>query len=58
MMSKILLGFKVLSNFLSQIKPDDIPPKVKLDDVNNKWEKPIKVLTCERRFCLNWATCF
>ena len=36
MMSKILLGFKVLLNFLSShIKSDDIPPEVKLDDVNN-----------------------
>ena len=36
MMSNILLGFKVFFNFLSsQIKSDDIPPKVKMDDVNN-----------------------
>ena len=36
MMSKSLLGFKVSLNFLSShIKSDDIPPEVKLDDVNN-----------------------
>ena len=36
MMSKILLGFKVLLNFFSShIKPDNIPPEVKLDDVNS-----------------------
>ena len=36
MMSKILLGFNVLLNFLSShIKSDDIPPEVKLDDANN-----------------------
>ena len=35
-MSQILFGFKVFFNFLSsQIKSDDIPPEVKLDDVNN-----------------------
>ena len=36
MVSKILLGFKVLLNFLSShIKSDDIPTELKLDDVNN-----------------------
>ena len=50
MMSKILLGFKVFLNFLSsQIKSDDIPPEVKLDDVNNtemgKATKSIKMRT-------------
>ena len=36
MMSNILLGFKVFFNFLSfQIKSDDIPPEVTLNDVNN-----------------------
>ena len=36
MLLKILLGFKVLLNFRSyRIKSDDIPPEVKLDDVNN-----------------------
>ena len=50
MMSKILLGFKVLSNYLSsQIKSDDIPPEVKLDDVNNtemaKTNKSVKMQT-------------
>ena len=36
MVSKILLGFKVLLNFLSShIKSDDIPTEMKLDDVNN-----------------------
>ena len=36
MMSKILLGFEVLLSFLSShIKSDDIPPEMKLDDVNN-----------------------
>ena len=50
MMSKILLGFKVFLNFLSsQIKSDDIPPEVKLDDVNNtemgKATKSIKIRT-------------
>ena len=49
-MSKILLGFKVFLNFLSsQIKSDDIPPEVKLDDVNNtemgKATKSIKIRT-------------
>ena len=42
-------------NFLSsQIKSDDIPPEVKLDDVNNremgKANKSVKMWT---RFCLN-----
>ena len=37
MMSKVLLGFKVLLNFLSShIKSDDVPPEVKLDDVKNR----------------------
>ena len=37
MMSKVLLGFKVLLNFLSShIKSDDAPPEVKLDDVKNR----------------------
>ena len=50
MMSKILLGFKVFLNFLSsQIKSDDVPPEVKLDDVNNtemgKATKSIKIRT-------------
>ena len=42
-------------NFLSsQIKFDDIPPEEKLNDVNNiEWEKPIKVLKRQHRFCLN-----
>ena len=42
-------------NFLSsQIKSDDIPPEVKLDDVNNtKMRKANKVLKCEHRLCLN-----
>ena len=36
MMSKILFGFKVLSNYLSShIKSDAIPTEVKLDDVNS-----------------------
>ena len=36
MMSKILLGFNVLLNFLSShIKSDDVPPEVKLDNANN-----------------------
>ena len=48
MMSKILLGFKVLSNYLSsQIKSDDIPPEVKLDDGNStemgKTNKSVKM---------------
>ena len=33
MMLKILLGFKYF--LTSQRKSDDIPPEVKLDDVNN-----------------------
>ena len=50
MISKILLGFKVFFNFLSsQIKSDDIPSEVKLDDVNNtemgKATKSIKMRT-------------
>ena len=61
MMSKILLGFKVSLNFLfSHKKSDVIPPEVKLDDVNNtEMGKPMKVLKCEYRFCLNClAACF
>ena len=50
MMPQILLGFKVLLNFLSShIKSDDIPPEVKLDDVNNtkmgKVNKSAKIWT-------------
>ena len=50
MMSKILLGFNVLLNFLSShIKSDDIPPEVKLDDANNtemgKVNKSVKMWT-------------
>ena len=42
-------------NFLpSQIKSDDIPPEVKLDDANNTgMGKANKVIKCEYRFCLN-----
>ena len=32
---RILLGFKVLNFLSSHIKPDDIPPEVKSDDVND-----------------------
>ena len=55
MMSKILLGFKVFFNFLSsQIKSDDIPPKWNwMMLITQKWGKPIKVLKCQHRFCLN-----
>ena len=47
-MLEILLGFKVLLNFPSyRIKSDDIPPEVKLDDVNNtemrKANKSVKI---------------
>ena len=50
MLLKILLGFKVLLNFRSyRIKSDDIPPEVKLDDVNNtemrKANKSVKMWT-------------
>ena len=50
MLLKILLGFKVLLNFPSyRIKSDDIPPEVKLDDVNNtelrKANKSVKMWT-------------
>ena len=49
-MSKTLLGFKVLLSFLSShIKSDDIPPEMKLDDVNNtemgKVNKSVKMWT-------------
>ena len=49
-MLEILLGFKVLLNFRSyRIKSDDIPPEVKLDDVNNtemrKANKSVKMWT-------------
>ena len=49
-MLEILLGFKVLLNFPSyRIKSDDIPPEVKLDDVNNtemrKANKSVKMWT-------------
>ena len=61
-MSKILLGFKVLLNFLSShIKYDDIPPEMKLVMllITRKWGKSINVLKCEHRFCLNYlAACF
>ena len=54
MMSKVLIGFKVFLNFLSShIKSDDIPP-VKLDIlITYKRAKPIKMLKCEYRLCLN-----
>ena len=48
-------------NFLSsQIKSDDIPLEVKLDDVNNtEMGKANKSVKCEHRFCLNCLTaCF
>ena len=49
-MSNILLGFKVFFNFLfSQKKFHDIPPEVKLDDVNKtemrKANKSVKIRT-------------
>ena len=60
MMSKSLLGFKVSLNFLSShIKSDDIPPEVKLDDVNNTEMGKANKSVCEHRFCLNClASCF
>ena len=48
-------------NFLSsQIKSDDTPLEVKLDDVNNtEMGKANKSVKCEHRFCLNCLTaCF
>ena len=50
MMSKFLLGFKVLLNFLSShIKSNVVPPEGKMDDVNNtemgKANKRVKMWT-------------